>query len=144
MDVATNTGGVVHSGSYDTPGADKVQELMDPVLKDMLGADKPAGVERTAEEREGFAVLYGPELERYIDDRIGHGFHLASLAMQPKLQVGRPKSDGSEPTAYLDKELTFIVRDGVASLRGRGKPVPGQETFTMTRRQAIEEGLVEG
>jgi hypothetical protein len=102
------------------------------------------GQYRTAEERNGYAALYGPELERYIDDRIGHGFHLASLAMQPKQQLGRPKADGSEPTAYLDKELTFVVKGGVASLRTRGKPVPGQETFTMTRRQAIEEGLVEG
>jgi hypothetical protein len=84
------------------------------------------------------------ELDRYIDDRIAHGFHLAELAMHPKMTPGRKQADGSEPTAYLDTELTFVVRNGVASLRGRGKPSPNQETFTMTRRQAIEEGLVEG
>ena len=129
---------------------DKVIELMAPVVKDMLGAgslatDTPTSVEED-EAAENLRVMPTTveELDRYIDDRIGHGFHLASLAMQPKQQIGRPKLDGSEPTAYLDKELTFVVKNGVASLRTRGKPVPGQETFTMMRRDAIAEGLLEG
>src|ERR1017187_8050110 len=129
---------------------DKVIELMAPVVKDMLGAgslatDTPTSVEEDeAAENPRAMPSTIEELDRYIDDRIGHGFHLASLAMQPKQQIGRPKLDGSEPTAYLDKELTFVVKNGVASLRTRGKPVPGQETFTMMRRDAIAEGLLEG
>jgi hypothetical protein len=118
--------------------ADKVQELMDPVIKDMLSAG-----DADPEMSIGHA-LYGLELKRYIDARISRAFNEQVFTILPKIPRGHPKADGSPATPYMEEELTFVERaDGELKLRGPGKPRAGTQTVTMTRREAIEQGLIE-
>jgi hypothetical protein len=89
-------------------------------------------------------VFYGDGLDRYIDARIARAFRENTFTIAPKFTVGRPHADGTPATPYMEEELTFVEKpDGSLVKRGGGRLKTGAVTVTMTRREAIEQGLIE-